>query len=294
MKFPLYLSLLLALPIAPLSSVSALAAPDSPASASLKADLIRAIETNNVAAAQALIANPNFDLNVPLEVYHSQPALVYAASKGRTAIVKAMLARADVNPNIASTEDETAIEEVSRDPQRLEILRALIAHPKTDLNRPSSSYGDTPVMSAAFGANIEGLKLLLASPRVNVAKKNSAQQTALHRAALGRSSTAIRLLLATKKIDPNAQTSYGDTALHYVAFAGDAGSIKSLLTAPNLNPNIKNKDGDTPLSLAAQVDMSYVQALMTSKALKVTPADKKAIAILKKKGGKAPMGGDLG
>eukprot|EP01032_Pedospumella_encystans_P013467 gene13467-15504_t len=67
---------------------------------------------------------------------------------------------------------------VATNSHQAEIVAALLAHPKTNVNA-ASEIGNTALMSAALHNNVEIVQLLLAAPGIDVLVRNRNAKSAL-------------------------------------------------------------------------------------------------------------------
>jgi Ankyrin repeats (3 copies)/Ankyrin repeats (many copies) len=146
---------------------------------------------------------------------HDRTPLSYAAVDGHEAVVKLLLARADVEIN------------------------------------SKSEYGRTPLSYAAENGHETVIKLLLARADVEINSKNKYGRTPLSYATVNGHEAVVKLLLARADVEINSKSKYGWTPLLYAAENGREAVIKLLLARADVEVNLKNDDGWTPLSYAA-------------------------------------------
>jgi len=151
---------------------------------------------------------------------YGRSALSWATQNGHEGIVKLLLGRADVNPDIVDTRG-----------------------------------GHTP-LSLAAGSGFEGIvKLLLERKDINPNIPDADyRRTPLLWAAMNDNEGVVKLLLERKDVDPNIRDiKHGRTPLSWAAKDGYEGTVKLLLGRKDINPNIRDTElGQTPLSLAAE------------------------------------------
>lgn len=173
--------------------------------------LIWAATNNNIAAIQALLADPGIDVNI--QNIHGVTALIWAAFGNNTDAIQQLLAAgADVNA--------------------------------------TNRHGYTALIWAASKSNTAAVEALLAAPGIDVNATNQRGETALIWSAYRNNTDAIQALLAAPGIDANATTKQGDTALILAADRGNLAVIQALLTAPSIDVNATNQRGQTALNIA--------------------------------------------
>jgi len=281
MKTKLFLSLIAATPVllAPSFTTSAIAAQNSP--------LEKAIQTNNVAAAQKIIESRDFDPNAVSEMGYYP--LLFATSLKRNAIAKLLLANPKTNPNIISTYgDESALKNAIY-ASGTALFEVLLAHPKTDLNLPFGDPKTTPLIEAMNQNRVDIVKLLIANPKTNVALKDRNGQTPLQVATYLDKPVFITMLLATKKVDVNAVDNNKTAPIHEAA-GNSSKTLQALLAAKNINPNLKDSEGETPIRIAARLNLANVKILMKVPKIVVTAADKKLIKEMSNPNRKGDLG----
>jgi ankyrin repeat protein len=184
--------------------------------------------------------------NVNLQEIDGYTALMWAARNGHTEIVKLLLAAARANVNLQERNGYTALT-LAVSHGRTEIIKLLLAA-GADVNLQKRG-GDTALMLAASDGRTEIIKLLLAAgANVNLQKRGG--DTALMLAAFMGYTEVIKLLLATEA-NVNLQEKNGHTALIDAVYMGHTEVVK-LLLATGANVNLLGKDGATALMSAAQ------------------------------------------
>lgn len=122
-----------------------------------------------------------------------------------------------------------------------------------------NSNGDTPLLHAARGNNVEQLKMLLAMGADRKAR-GKAEVTALHVACSERAYGSIRYLLDGGAPDLNAQDDAGRVPLSYLLQAYDKSSwdaeIPLLMVRTGARIDIKDHNGSTPLDYAPTKKMA--------------------------------------
>lgn len=111
--------------------------------------------------------------------------------------------------------------------------------------------GKTPLHWATGRTQLEAMRLLLDTYKVDVNVRNDNQGTPLHVAASQANPEGVKILLA-HGADINARTKDDGTPLHFAAFKVKPGHLEALkiLIENGADVNAKMKNGATPLSLA--------------------------------------------
>jgi ankyrin repeat protein len=186
-------------------------------------------------------------------------ALMYAARKGNTGIVKLLLQKkADVNLRSGG---QTAVS-IARQKGFTEIERLLDQQDLTASNPPRKEEPPKetqPLILAAKMGESAKVKLLLdQGAQVNETDQEGA--TALIQAAAEGKDDVVQLLL-NAKADINLKDHYGSTATMHAASRGQTGCLKLLLAVkPDLTA--VNDNGLTALTLAKSMDQKQAVALL--------------------------------
>jgi ankyrin len=111
--------------------------------------------------------------------------------------------------------------------------------------------GKTPLHWATGRTQLEAMKLLLDTYKVDVNVRNDNQGTPLHVAASQANPEGVKILL-DHGADINARTKDNATPLHFAAFKVKPGHLEALkiLIDNGADVNAKMKNGATPLALA--------------------------------------------
>ena len=164
---------------------------------------------------KALIEAPKIDVNAINE--GGETALHYAAEGGHLDIVEALLATGKINIDAVDHEYGKTALAIASMFGNLDIVKALIATGKADVN--SIMNNGTPIFVNTAGRiyygrnNLEILKALIATGNIDVNTTDIWGNTALHLSANSGFLDEVEFLLSVDKIDPNLETIYGKTAL---------------------------------------------------------------------------------
>ena len=175
-------------------------------------ELFSAIESRNMDRLQALLADPDTNVNAPDRFGNT--ALIWAATRGNKRSLELLLAREDLVINVADR------------------------------------FGRIPLLWAAQTGHQGLLDGLLARKDVVISGAEHYGKTPLLWAAQNGYQGLLDSLLQHRDQDINAADNYGKTALHWVAEQGDKDLLHSLLARQDLDINAADKFGNTALICA--------------------------------------------
>ena len=199
------------------------------------------------AVVKILLARDN--VHPDLKNERGQTLLSLAASNGREAVINLLLARDNVDPNSQDEDGQTPLS-LAASYGREAIVNLLLARDDVNPDLKNNS-GRTPLLSAISNGYEAIVNLLLARDDVNPDLKNNSGQTSLSLAASNGHKEIVRLLLARDNIDPNSQDKNGHTPLSLAIIYRHEAIVNLLLARDNVNPDLKDNSGQTSLSLAA-------------------------------------------
>lgn len=134
-----------------------------------------------------------------------------------------------------------------------------------DINAQASNR-DTPWLLAGADGQVAMLRAMLATGRVDYAKRNRYGGNALIPAAHHGHVAAVRFLLAESKIDVDQVNDLGWTALLEAIILGDGGPVHAeivrLLVAHGAKLDLADRQGITPLTHARQRRQSAITAIL--------------------------------
>lgn len=150
--------------------------------------------------------------------------------------------------------EDTSLFHVLAGENSAELLSTLLDGPSRtkELDRKDPHSGRTPVAAAAARGNVEVVRLMLSSGKVDLESKDADGRTPLALAALSGSAETLRLLLASGKVNVDSRDTDGRTPLALAAFGGSVETVRMLLNCKGVRANVQDNMGRTPLSLAAQ------------------------------------------
>ena len=184
-----------------------------------------------------------------------KPNLMKAAGKGRTEVVKALLAQgADVN---AKDKDNVTALIAAAAGGHAEIVKVLLAE-GADVNVKGAN-GWTALMVAAFDGHAAIVETLLAQG-ADVNSKAKEGETALMLAATEGNTEVVEALVA-QGADVNAKGKGGATVLMAAVFGGRA-DIVEILLAQGAEVDMKDEEGVTALMAAAKKGNTEVVDLL--------------------------------
>ncbi len=154
-------------------------------------------------------------------------ALIFAAERGHTAIVKKLLQASTLSVNF------------------------------------QSNNGNTALISAAKAGHTAIVQQLLAVKGINVNTRNKQQQNALFFAATANKTEIMENLLAVPGVNVNIQNELsGNTLLMVTARNGNVQIVKKLLKNPSVKVNLKNIIGETALGSAEQSNAANKETII--------------------------------
>jgi hypothetical protein len=144
-------------------------------------------------------------------------------------------------------------------------LARMLIHRGADINAQAANQ-DSPWLLAGASGRTEMLRLMLATGKVDYAKRNRYGGNALIPACERGYVETVKLLLEESKIPVDHINNLGWTALLEAVILGDGGprhvEIVRLLIAHEANVNLADKNGVTPLQHARQKGQTAVIRLL--------------------------------
>ena len=149
--------------------------------------------------------------------YSGSTALTWAAQRGHEGVVKALLERGDVNPDLAEPKYGRAPLWVAAAEGHRGVVKIFLERDDVDPNQADTEYGATPLSRAAEKGH-EGV---------------------------------IKVLLEREDVNPNqADIKHGRTPLSWAAESGNEGVVRILLEWDEVCSVMPDNSNQTPLSLA--------------------------------------------
>jgi len=238
--------------------------------------LLWLIKNGEINIAEKLIKIRGIDLDKQ-DNSHKDTALMYAAYKGYTDIVK-LLIENRANLNIQDENGLTALM-WAIEKENNEIAKLLINSDNIDLNKQDKN-SLTALMWAIEKENNEIAKLLINSDGIDLNKQDKQALTALMW-ALGKGNNEIaKLLIDSDSIDLDKQDKVGRTVLFYAIYQGNTEIVK-LLIKNRANLNIQDENLQTALIIAiAKRDSQIAKLLINSDGIDLNKQDKQALTAL--------------
>ncbi len=183
-----------------------------------KTPLLHAVFCSLYELATAILSHENIDINVA-DPETGSTALHFAVKHKRQDMIKRLLARDDIDPNVKDNGGTAPIFYTISPVKSLECLKLLWNHPKLDINSELPE-GHTPLILAFNQGHYDLVNLLLSREDINVNVPDPLTgETLLHLA-----------MQRTHKGKPIGSNFF-----------------ERLLNKKSLNPNIKDKEGNTPI-----------------------------------------------
>ena len=224
--------------------------PDS-SSKSSRTPLSWAAENGHEGIVKLLLEREGVNPDIP-DTEYGQTPLLWAARNGHEETVKLLLERKNVNPNSSSKLGQTPLLLAAMNGHE-RVVKLLLEREDVDPNTLDTEYGQTPLSWAARNGHEETVKPLLEREDVNPNSSSKLGQTPLLLAAMNSHERVVKLLLEREDVNPNTpDTEYGQTPLSWAAQNGCEGIVELLLGREDASPNSSSKSGQTPLALAAQ------------------------------------------
>ena len=172
----------------------------------------------------------------------------WAARMGHEETVRMLLARPEVDPDIANADGRTPLLWAAQDGD-VRIMKMLLE--RADVNpNTTGENGETPLFKAAFEGHERVVKMLLERSNINPNTANKHGRTPLFGAACNGHEGVVKVLLEREDVDPNTPDEGGETPLFTATCDGYEGVVKVLLERVDINPDATDLVGDTSLSQA--------------------------------------------
>ena len=181
-------------------------------------------------------------------------ALAWAARRGHEEVVKVLLERKDINPDLADTiYGRTPLSRAAESGHE-GVVRMLLDREGVSPDREDTDHGQTPLSWAAESGHEGVVKMLLEREEVNPHQGDTDRgQTPLLWAAENGHEAVVKILLEQGGVNPNRADYRGQTPLSLAAESGHEGVVEMLLERADVNPeNVDDYFNQTPLSWAAE------------------------------------------
>lgn len=218
-----------------------------------------------------LLESDEVDINARGGI-HNHTALLHAAYRGQTAVVKILLEHADIDPEVRDICGRTALAIAVRESHE-EIVQALCQY-GVETNSVDDD-GHTPLIIAA--SKLSGTSMVEALLRVISTDPNMKDKTgwsALWIAAENGCQQIVARLCANGRVDVNSPDSQGDTALHVASRKGNLSAVDALLLSGRVHVNEKGWRGRTPLfDASASGEEAICRRLLCEKNIDISIID---------------------
>jgi len=188
-------------------------------------------------------SDPSIDCNTSFNGLHC------ASFFGIVDLVAALIEMGCYDTNERDTRGSTPLAWAVRNGHE-EVVKMLLRRREVCPNINDYS-GMTPLSHAAWKGHGEMVKMLLEQREVCPDGPDGSGQTPLSYAADGGHEGVVKILLELGEVSPDKPGRYGKTPLAYAARHGDEKIVKLLLERGEVNPDEPDDGGQTPLSLAA-------------------------------------------
>ena len=209
--------------------------------------LLWAAKNGHHGVVRILLGREGVDPEMP-DIQDSTP-LLWAANNGHEEVVKLLLGRNDVDPNRPDDQHGTPLSWAARDGHE-GVVKLLLDRKDVDPNR-LGQHDRTPLGCAAVTGHEGVVKLLLGRNDVDPNRPEENGRTPLACAAADGRDGVVKLLLGQTAVDPNRPDAGGLTPLGCAAYWGHKGAAKLLLARDDVDPNYPDKYGKTPFGWAA-------------------------------------------
>ncbi|KAK5056146.1 hypothetical protein LTR84_012699 [Exophiala bonariae] len=191
-------------------------------------------------------------------------ALSTAVQLKHIPVIKELLKRHDLDPNVPDEEGRTSLIWAALE-QETEIVNMLLAHPRISIDSEQPLFvhhyttnGDRDdrlvfAMYAAESGHMKALAFVLDRHPDVLHCKDKSGKTPLHLAAMYNHVAAVKLLIEQARVDVNvSDDEHGRTPLSWAAGAGHLLVVQALLSSGGTDPNAADVQRRTPLAWAAK------------------------------------------
>ena len=204
------------------------------------------VTNNNEELLDLLLSQPGVDVNVTSGRY-GYTALASACELNRVNIVKRLCQVSEINPNIKSNFDDSALF-LALYLNHIECVKILRTVPKTNWNM-KNRIGEYPIIIAIEHQSIsmDILEIILSVPDLDLsvtsAYGRNVAQIAVH-LRNERGQKAVKLLSRDSRVNWNIQDYYGDTPLmDCLRFMQQVDEACCMINTPGVDLNIRSSDG---------------------------------------------------
>ena len=139
------------------------------------------------------------------------------------------------------------------DKKNVVMVKALLARPDIEVNRKESKFGaDSPLRHGCFNGWLEGVKLLSAHPTIDMNVQDNMGMTPLYAACSEGHADVLSFLIHDGRVDVMKSEEDGRTPLHAACQEGRLEVVKLLVGDERVDVNVKDEKGVTPLLLCSK------------------------------------------
>ena len=218
-------------------------------------ELYMAIFKGDTAEVKHILNKQGTEVNA-IDPQFSRTPLMYAAGLGHHDIVKLLIAHPNTDINKKGADGKSAISYAAQT-GRTQVLKLLLKVPGIEINGDvkilcKAGQEGNPLRLAVVYGHADAAQLLIETLGVDVSSTE-----ALHLAAREGRADVVKLLLNVPGIDVNKATDDGYTPLHFAASSFSPECVELLLAVPGIDINKANDYGKTPLDEAMQSKYAY-------------------------------------
>lgn len=192
-------------------------------------------------------------------IQEKSTSLHHAVERGSRQLVRRLLAKTALNPNITDVSGQTPLSCAAHEGD-LQIVEYLLRRPDVRVNAVEE-FGRPPLWSAAFQGHVQVVQRLLQCHQINVNQGRATYWSPLWAAIEGdHPDVAMQLLRCGTRLDVNARTYLGESALSLAAFKGHLCVVERLLQDRRVDPNDVDKMGRTAFWCAASAGQAEIVA----------------------------------
>jgi len=193
--------------------------------------------------------------------------LLWAATQGHEGVVKALLERGDINPDLADHRlhptplSWAALEGHER------VVKVFLEQEGVNPDGAGTLNGYTPLPPASLYGHAGTVKMSLEREDVNPNRVFTLLGTPLLVAVGYGHEGVVKMLLEREDTNPNlVSTVFGHTPLSYAAKRGREGIVKMLLERNDIRIDIQDNKNQTPLSLALSQGHNKIARIISARA----------------------------
>ena len=182
-----------------------------------------------------------------------------AADNGKLTKVQTLLGCPSMDINYVQ-DDKTPLFMASQN-GHLGVVKEILSHPQTDVNKGHIAEGTTPLHTASQNGHLDVVKELLAHPNIDVNK--AVVVAPLYAASRWGHLEVVKELLADARVDPNVQCGrYNRTSLMGAIERSKINVVELLLRCPRVDITLRDNQGDTAQEIATNNGKhSYVSVI---------------------------------